>query len=139
MRVFVAGRRVRSIAVASLVLAATIGRAESGAAAEPPSGTLVRVAETSGRLASKGRDAAIEDRTVYGLPTDEATMDLLFGGGDDVGTSRWGILLTSKEAQALDLDTRQVWEGQILDTVFPMSARCPRSPAFESIRPTGDG
>jgi hypothetical protein len=52
------------------------------------------------------RGAAVSERSVYGLPVDDATITALLDGGVDTGTSKWGIPLTAEEETRLDLPGR---------------------------------
>lgn len=63
--------------------------------------------------------AAAEERAVFGLPSDEATVAALLTSGQDVGTERWGIPLTADEEAALDLPGRMAFANAIHSELIP--------------------
>lgn len=69
-------------------------------------------------------DAAAE-RAVYGLPSDPALVEAIIQSGADVGTDKWGIVLTAAEEAALDLPGRMRFVDELSESLLPYAAALP--------------
>ncbi|MBA2717852.1 MAG: hypothetical protein H0U52_01225 [Chloroflexi bacterium] len=64
----------------------------------------------------------IAEREVYGLPTDDATVQALFAGAD-VGTEKWGVPMTADEEALIDLGGRMEFADTADRDVLPALRR----------------
>ena len=71
------------------------------------------------------RQIAITERTTYGLPADDATLDALSAGGVDVGTPQHGFPLTAEEDRRLDLNGRVYFADRVSRNLMPFVEALP--------------
>lgn len=71
------------------------------------------------------RQIAITERTTYGLPVDDATLDALSADGVDVGTPQHGFPLTAEEDRRLDLNGRVYFADRVSRNVMPIVEALP--------------
>lgn len=66
----------------------------------------VSTVSAAGPVDEERLEAGVAERQHYGLPADEATVRSIIATGQDVGSERWGIVLTAAEDEMLDLPGR---------------------------------
>ena len=64
--------------------------------------------------------AASDLRAEYGLPADPDVVRAIIESGEDVGSQRWGVVLTDQEAAALDMEGRHEFERAMGGAVLPI-------------------
>lgn len=84
-----------------------------------PAATSAQDSEVTAATEAQVR-SAVAVRAAYGLSADPAFVVDLMESDGDVGTSRWGIPLTSGEAAALDLDARMRYADKFAESVAPI-------------------
>lgn len=67
--------------------------------------------------------AAASERATFGLPADPELVRGIIESGQDVGTARWGIVLTEQESITLDIEGRMAAEADLVTTVIPAAKR----------------
>lgn len=63
--------------------------------------------------------AAASERALYGLPSDPETVESILGSGQDIGTDLWGMVLTAEEEEALELQDRMNFVGELDAQLLP--------------------
>lgn len=63
-------------------------------------------------------EAAIAERDHYGLPADRTTVESIIASGRDIGTDKWGIVLTAEEEKNLDLPGRGDYVARVHELVL---------------------
>jgi hypothetical protein len=63
--------------------------------------------------------AAARERAVYGLDASPATVRAILAAGQDVGTERWGMVMTTTEEAALDMPGRAAFANELAATLVP--------------------
>lgn len=69
--------------------------------------------------------AAMVERASFGLPADQATVIEILASGLDIGTAKWGIVMTAAEDEAIDLGARMDFFLNVDRDVLPFAQAAP--------------
>lgn len=108
-----------------LTLLGTMSLAGPVAAADPAGSASDSVATTVSSAASDAVQKAMDERAIYGLPSDRTTVSALLGSRNDVGTLKWGIPMTSDEESYVDLPARMTFAGNAAAEAVPYARNLP--------------
>jgi hypothetical protein len=97
-------RAARRLNVLLFIVSALLG----STSVSPPSARAIDPAEAEppAEASLDGLAEAAAERAVYGLESDPMVVADIVSSGRDVGTSRWGMVLTEEEERNLDLAGR---------------------------------
>ena len=68
---------------------------------------------------------AAAERAAFGLPADRATIEEILRSGADLGTQKWGIVLTASEEIELDIEGRAKFANDVSDGALAYAKSLP--------------
>lgn len=83
--------------------------------------------------------AAMVERASFGLPADQATVIEILASGLDIGTAKWGIVMTAAEDEAIDLGARMDFFLNVDRDVLPFAQAAPTYAGAYIDQPNGGG